>query len=152
MSNAWVLCVFIFFYHGNWREAGLLLPLICCHKEFYYRWCGDPRSASGFVCFLCKTLPKRLKFYEIVINMFQVKKKGTRTGSEYFSKLTIRHQNDANFDVLGSSLLTVKSFDFTPCSSVSMLLWTNECRLASVVFTSIYTEAVTQRCFSRKVF
>ena len=23
MWNAWVLCVFVFFYHGNWREAGL---------------------------------------------------------------------------------------------------------------------------------
>ena len=25
MWNAWVLCVFVLFYHGNWREAGLRL-------------------------------------------------------------------------------------------------------------------------------
>ena len=30
-----------------------------------------------FVCFLCKTLPKRLKFNEIDIYMFKVKKKNS---------------------------------------------------------------------------
>ena len=41
-----------------------------------------------FVCFLCKTLPKRLKFNEIGIYIFKVKKKRTRTRSEICSKLT----------------------------------------------------------------
>ena len=42
------------------------------------------------VCFLCKTLPKRLKFNEIDIYMFKVKKKRTRTRSDFCSKLTIK--------------------------------------------------------------
>ena len=33
-----------------------------------------------FVCFLCKTLPKRLKFNEIDIYMFKVKKGGLEQG------------------------------------------------------------------------
>ena len=73
-----------------------------------------------FVCFLCKTLPKRLKFNAIAIYMFKVTKKNTRTRSEIRSKLT-RHQNDTNFVVLVSLLLTLKIFFFTPCSSFSML-------------------------------
>ena len=30
MWNAWVLCVFVLFYRGNWREAGLRLPSLSC--------------------------------------------------------------------------------------------------------------------------
>ena len=40
------------------------------------------------VCFLCKTLPKRLKLNEVDIYMFKVKKKGTRTRSEIYPELT----------------------------------------------------------------
>ena len=34
MWNAWVLCVFVLFYHGNWREAGL--QLIKGMTSWYY--------------------------------------------------------------------------------------------------------------------
>ena len=30
MWNTWVLCVFVLFYRGNWREAGLRLPSLSC--------------------------------------------------------------------------------------------------------------------------
>ena len=41
---------------------------------------------------------------------------------------------------------------FTPGFTFSVLTWASDCQLASVVFTLIRTEAVNQKCFSRKVF
>ena len=64
-----------------------------------------------FVCFLCKTLPKRLKFNEIDIYMSKVQKKSIRTRSEICSKLTIKTPKRR----------TLKLFYFTPSSSFSML-------------------------------
>ena len=68
MWNTWVICVFVLFYHGNWREAGLRFlhnlslscfvngndfyqdndfPILYFHKELHHRWCGGQRSDSG---------------------------------------------------------------------------------------------------------
>ena len=59
-----------------------------------------------FVCFLCKTSPKRLKFNKTDIFMFKVKKKGLKSVQSW----QLRHQNDANFVVLVSLLSTLKLF------------------------------------------
>ena len=105
MWNAWVLCVFVLFYHGNLREEGLQLlyhlSLSCFVNKVMTSWyyavtksfiIDDVGSEIRLwlVCFLCKTLPKRLKFNEIDIYMFKVKKKRTRTTSELCSKWTIK--------------------------------------------------------------
>ena len=42
------------------------------------------------VCFLCKTLPKKLKLNEVDIYMFKVKKKGTRTRCEIYPELIMK--------------------------------------------------------------
>ena len=50
-----------------------------------------PRSASAFFCFLCKTLPKRLKVNKINIYMLKVwHQKSTRTKCEICPNLTIK--------------------------------------------------------------
>ena len=87
------------------REAGLLLlchlSLSCFVNKVMTPWyyavtksfvIDDVRLRDRlwFVCFLCKTLPKRLKFNEIDIYMLKVKNKSTRTRSEICSKLTIK--------------------------------------------------------------
>ena len=48
----------------------------------------EPEIRLKFVCFLCKTLPKRLKLNEVDIYMFKVKKKDTRC--EIHPVLTIK--------------------------------------------------------------
>ena len=50
-----------------------------------------------FASFLCKILPKRLKFSEFDIYMFKVKKKRTRTRYEICSKLTIKTPKRCQF-------------------------------------------------------
>ena len=54
-----------------------------------------------FVCFLCRKLPKRLKFNETDIYMLKVKKKSTRTRSVIFSKLTIKAPKRRKFSRSG---------------------------------------------------
>ena len=94
MWNAWVLCVFVLYYHGNWREAGLQL---LCHvswgcfvnkvmiPDIMLSQRALPQMISGseihhwFICFLCKTLLEILRSHEINIYVFKVKKKSTRT-------------------------------------------------------------------------
>ena len=76
MWNAWVLCVFVLFYHGNWREAGLRLLhdlSLCCFvnkvtTSWYYVVTKSPiiddvgsEIRLWFVCFLCKTITKKMK-------------------------------------------------------------------------------------------
>ena len=63
-----------------------------------------------FVCFICKTLPKRLKFNEIYIYMFKVKKKNIDQVLKSVQCYQLRHKNDPNFVVLVSLLLTLKLF------------------------------------------
>ena len=99
------LCVIALFYQGNWRDAGLQLlyhlSLSCFVNKLITSWYHavtksfiiddvGVRHPPCFVCFLCKTLRKRLKFNEIDIYMFKFKKKSTRTRSEICSKLTIK--------------------------------------------------------------
>ena len=137
MWNAWVLCVFVLFCHGNLREEGLQLlyhqSLSCFVNKVMTSWYYAVRKSfiiddvgvrdPPLVCLFPqgKMLPKRLKFNEIDIYMFKVKKKSNRTRSKICSKLTNKTQNDANFGVLVSLLLTLKFFHFTPCFSFSVL-------------------------------
>ena len=83
--------------------------------------------------------------------MFKVKKKRTRSRSEICSKLTIKTPKRHQFCCSG---VFIVNFEIILHLALIFLwqLWTSECRLASVIFTSIYTETVTQRTFSRKVF
>ena len=53
--------------------------ILYCHKELHRRWSVGPRSACGLFFFLWEILPKRLKFNQIDIYIFKVKKKSTRT-------------------------------------------------------------------------
>ena len=41
-----------------------------------------------FFCFLCKTLPKRLKLNKVDIYMFKLKKRGTRRRCDIYPELT----------------------------------------------------------------
>ena len=51
-----------------------------------------------FFCFLCKTLPKRLKFNKVDIYMLKVgHQKNTRTWCEICSKLTIKAPNQERY-------------------------------------------------------
>ena len=102
MWNAWVLCFFVLFYHGNWREAGLRLlhhlSLSCFVNKVMSSWYYVVTKSSiiddvgvqdpTLVCML-QNIPKILKFNQINIYMFKVKKKSTRTRSVICSKLTI---------------------------------------------------------------
>ena len=63
-----------------------------------------------FVCFLCRTSPKRLKFNKTDIFMFKVKKKGLEKGLKSVQSWQLRHQNDANFVVLVSLSSALKLF------------------------------------------
>ena len=65
-------------------------------------WVQDPAVVCFF--FLWETLPKRLKFNQADIYIFKVKKKSTRARCEICQ---LRHQNDADFVVLLSLLLTL---------------------------------------------
>ena len=86
-----------------------------------------------FLCFLCKTLPKRLKFNEVDIYFLTFwHYKGTRTRWEICPKIIIKAPKRRWF--CRSGVLTSEYWQSYP------------------EFTFIYTEAVTQMCFSRKVF
>ena len=76
-----------------------------------------------FIWFLCKTLPKRLKFNKGDIYIFKVKKNSTRKRCEICSKLTIKTPNGTTFIVLVSLLLSWTYF--TPWSSFSILTLNN---------------------------
>ena len=103
--NAWVLCVFFLFYHGNWREAGLQLlyhlSFSCFVNKVLTSWYyavtknffiddGEVRDPPLVCLFPVQNIIKNLKFNEIDIYMFKVKKESTRTRSEICSKLTTK--------------------------------------------------------------
>ena len=61
------------------------------------------------VCFLCKTLPKRLKLNEVDIYMFKVKKKGTRTRSEIYPELTNMATRQRQFSRSGAFIVNFEN-------------------------------------------
>ena len=83
--------------------------------------------------------------------MFKVKKKTTKTRCEICSELTIKTAKRRYFRLSGVLIVNFEHI-LHLVLVFSVLILNRKCRLASVVFTSIFAEAVTQRCFSRKVF
>ena len=87
--------------------------VLSIHNDFLTLYCQ-------FACFLCKTLPKRLKFNEISIKMLEVRKKSTRARCKIFPQLINMTQNTANFVVLVSLLLP-----FNMSSALSQFFYFN---------------------------
>ena len=108
--NAWVLLVFVLLHDSNfimetedaYRGSSTIPPsskleLLCQYemtsivtKSSIIDDLGIRDPPLYFVCFLCKTLPKILKLYEVNIYMIKVKKKGTRSSCEIYPELTIK--------------------------------------------------------------
>ena len=110
MWNAWVLRVFLLSHASNFLMGtednsiqrqlydsfiiyvGAALPMrndfliLYCHKELHRRWSVGPRSP--LVCFFF--LWERLKFNQVDIYIFKVKRNSTTTRCEICPKLTIK--------------------------------------------------------------
>ena len=107
MWNTWVLWVFVFLHasnviiatEDNSRQADLpfldRLDWSCFDNTFWLpnilsqiapsKMIWGSKIGHWLVCFLCKTLPKRLKFDKFDIYMFKGKKKVTKTICEICS-------------------------------------------------------------------
>ena len=130
MWNAWVLWVFALPHASNfimeteyssiaYRASSTIhssfkMELLCQYKMIFWQYIVTKSSIIDdlrvrvmiteirlwFVCFLCKTLPKRLKFNKVDIYMFKIKQNSTITRCDIGPMLTIRHQNEDNIVVL----------------------------------------------------
>ena len=83
--------------------------------------------------------------------MIKVKKKTKRTDCGICSELIIKTPKRCLFRCSGVFIVSFEHILQLLLVFLSQLL-TDECWLAPAVFTSIYTETVTRRCFSRRVF
>ena len=113
-------------------------------SEVLHLLCPNVSIVEFEVCQLCKQTNTKFAAGNY---LFNVNNRYTKTRYEICSELTLKTTDV----VLASLLLTLNIFytlfQFFYFNSEQVNTW-----LATVVFISIYTEGVTQRCFPRKLF